>query len=165
MTATTRISGCLLAAVALTLLPRCVAKTESASCTLLGCGPALRVDLLREAWEPGDYQIDVTADGVATSCTVSLPLSSCSNLVHCDRADPGFFVETSGCALPAAQQEIPGIVWPTSGPSNVTVKVQQDGVLLGSGSFQPTYNTSQPNGEGCEPTCSQSDLQATIDLP
>ncbi|MBI4703748.1 MAG: hypothetical protein HY744_21775 [Deltaproteobacteria bacterium] len=163
MDARTRHVGWSVAFAALASLPHC--GLESEGCTMLGCGPALRVELARTAWEPGGYQIDVKADGVATSCAVTLPFSSCANLVTCDRADPGFLVESSGCALPAAEHEILGVLWPLSGPAEVTVEVRQNGKLLGSGTYEPTYATSQPNGEGCEPTCSQADEQPTLALP
>jgi hypothetical protein len=158
-----RMGGSLLTLAALALLPRCLVKTES--CTDIGCGRAFGVELARSAWAPATYQVKVTADGLATSCTLSLPFSSCSSLVQCDRAEPGFLVETAGCALPAAQQQILGVVWPVSGPASVTIEVLQDGVSLGTGSYQPTYTSSRPNGEDCEPTCSQAQLQPTLSLP
>jgi hypothetical protein len=163
MTRHMRIGGCLSIVAALALLPGCVIETES--CTQLGCGPAFRVEFSRATWEPGVYRFDVTADGVATSCAVTLPFSSCSNLVQCDRADPGFLVESSGCALGAAQHEILGILWPVAGPAAVTVEVRQDGAVLATGSYQPAYTTSRPNGVNCEPTCSQADSAPMLALP
>jgi hypothetical protein len=158
-----RIGACLATVAALALLPRCA--VESTSCTMLGCGPAFRVELSPAAGEPGAYQFDVTADGVTTSCAVTLPFSSCSDLVQCDRADPGFLVESSGCALPAAQHEIPGIVWPSAGPAEITVEVRRNGSALATGSYAPTYTNSRPNGDACEPTCSQADAVAVLALP
>jgi hypothetical protein len=158
-----RIVGCLATVSTLAFLPHCLVKTES--CTEVGCGLSFGVELARSTWTPGDYEINVTADGLSTSCAVTLPFSSCSTLVTCDRADPGFQIETAGCALPAAQQQIVGVVWPVSGPGAVTIEVLQDGVSLATGSYQPTYTSSRPNGEDCEPTCSQAQLQPTLALP
>jgi hypothetical protein len=146
-----------------TLLPGCGTATQG--CTELGCGPSFRIELTRPTWQAGEYRLEVTADGVTRSCTVTLPFASCSNLVACDRADPAFLVETSGCALAPAEHAIVGIIWPVQGPAEVTLEVAEGATTLGTGSYQPAYATSQPNGLDCEPTCSQADSQPTLALP
>lgn len=133
-------------------------------CTEIGCGPALRVELARSAWTAGTYEIVVEADTVTTNCTVKLPFSSCDNLVVCDRPNPGFFVEVSGCALSADQHSIPAVSWNEKGPTSVTISVLQDGAVIGTDMFQPTYATSAPNGADCGPVCSQSEAPAKLTL-
>ena len=126
------------------------------ACTEIGCGPSFEVSFSRTSWPAGVVNIVVVADGTTTNCSVTLPFASCENLVQCDVANTAFLVETSGCALPAAEHAVSGLLWSTNGPNQVTVTVSQDGTMLGSKSFQPTYTTSEPNGAGCPPVCTQS---------
>lgn len=154
------------ASILLGALPSCGDGGDDGTggCTLIGCGPAFRVELTRSAWSAGVYEVVVEADTVTTNCTVKLPFTSCDSVVQCDRPDPGFFVEASGCALPAGQHSIPGVSWNETGPKKVTVTVLVDGTVIGTDTFEPTYTTSEPNGAGCGPVCMQSDLQAKLSL-
>ena len=160
---TPRVVGAAIAVGALGLVPACAVHTTG--CTEIGCGWAFEVDFSPTVTATGDYRIDVTADGVATSCTVSLPFSSCDGAVSCDRADPGFLIQTSGCALPAAEHEILGVLWPVSGPAQATVEVSLGATVIATASFTPTYVSSQPNGADCEPTCTQATQPGTLAVP
>jgi hypothetical protein len=124
--------------------------TGPQACTEIGCGPSLEVSFSRASWPAGNVNIVVVADGTTTNCSVTLPFASCD--------------ETSGCALPAAQHAVSGLLWSANGPSQVTITVSQDGTMLGTQSFQPTYTTSEPNGAGCPPVCTQSSTPSVIQL-
>lgn len=132
------------------------------ACTEIGCGPAFHVEFKRASWPAGKVDIVVAADGTTTNCSVTLPFASCESGLQCDQANPGFLVELSGCALPAAQHAITGVMWTQTGPKQVTITVSQDGTMLGTQSFQPTYTTSQPNGPGCDPVCNQAQSPASM---
>ena len=136
--------------------------TGPLACTEIGCGPGFQVEFTRASWPAGAVEIAVTADGTTTTCTLTLPYASCDNVVQCDKPNPGFFIETSGCALPAAQHSIGGVAWAETGPQNVTIVVSQDGTMLGTQTFMPTYETSRPNGPDCEPVCSQATMPGSM---
>jgi hypothetical protein len=138
--------------------------TGPQGCTEIGCGPSFHVEFSRASWPAGKVDIVVDAEGTTTNCTVTLPFASCDNVVQCDQANSAFLIETSGCALPSDQHEIIGVLWPQNGPNEVTVTVSQDGTVLGTKMFQPSYTTSRPNGDGCEPVCNQSQTPASISL-
>ncbi len=127
------------ALAALALLPNC-GSLEAEGCTMVGCGSAFDVSFAGATQEAGDYEITVTADDVKTTCTVTLPMSSCSDPVSCDQADPGFFVGTSGCALAAEEHRLTGVMFPTAAPAKIDVEVLRGGTSVGSGSYQPTYS-------------------------
>ena len=126
------------------------------ACTEIGCGAAFRVEFTRASWPAGTVNVVVDADGTTTNCSVTLPFASCDAAPQCDQASPPFLLELVGCALPPAQQTIGGIFWPTTGPQQVTVTISQDGTMLGTQMFQPTYSMSSPNGPDCPPVCNQA---------
>lgn len=130
--------------------------TEPQACTEIGCGPSFHVEFKRASWPAGKVDIVVVADGTTTNCSVTLPFASCDSGMICDQANPPFLLELSGCALPAAQHAITGVMWSQVGPKQATITVTQDGTMLGTQMFQPTYTMSQPNGPGCEPVCNQA---------
>jgi hypothetical protein len=83
---------------------------------------------------------------------VTLPFASCqTSSTVCSGTD--WNVIESGCALPADQQAIAGIVFSQSAPATVDVVVSRAGGQLAAGTFTPSYQTSQPNGPDCSPTC------------
>jgi hypothetical protein len=46
-----------------------------------------------------------------------------------------------------------GVEFATAAPAKVDVIVSKDGRRIGGATFEPTYQTSKPNGPNCEPTC------------
>ncbi len=152
--------------VVIATTPAVLEGCELESCTVLGCGPALSVELGGGQQEPGEYEITITADGVETTCSATLPFASCELAVSCDRSDPGFSVLHSGCALGTDEHRLDGIEWygAAAGPEQISVEVRLDGTLIGSGSGAPAYDTFYPNGEDCGPACQQTDEVVTITL-
>jgi hypothetical protein len=136
--------------------------TGPQDCTEIGCGASLQIEFARASWPAGKVDIVVDADGTTTNCSVTLPFASCDNLVQCDNPNAGFVVETSGCALPAAQHSISGLMWSVNGPKQVTITVSEDGTMLGTKTFQLTYTMSRPNGDSCDPVCNQAPTQAPM---
>jgi hypothetical protein len=98
------------------------------------------------------YTIAVTADGTSGACDMTLPFPSCASPTICQGARDWRAIE-SGCALPAEQHAIGGIVFGEVRPVSVEVVVTRDGQQLAKETFTPTYQTSQPNGPDCSPTC------------
>jgi hypothetical protein len=132
-------------------------------CTEIGCGPALRVHFVRTGWPAATYHIETTADGNTASCDVVVPLSctmgsACTGLA-------GFAAEVSGCALDPALHSVAGVLFMSSTPASVTLKVSQDGREIGSGSFSPTYTDARPNGPACDPVCHVASTETLSLMP
>lgn len=126
---------------------------EGKSCTEVGCQSGFTLAFQNSAWPAGTYTVQaVTAAGPRT-CSVVLPFSDISPAVTCSGG--AMQLGTSGSALPAAQHSLVGITLPDL-PAQVTVTVKRDDKTLASQAFTPAYKTSQPNGAGCEPTCTQA---------
>lgn len=129
-------------------------------CTEIGCVNGYHVTLSSASgWKAGKYTIDVVSDGVTTTCTATLPLTSTST-AECTR--PGVQLGLSGSMLPPEQQSLSDLTVAAS-PMAVTITVSRDGAQLVTKDFTPTYTTSQPNGPDCEPTCTSA--SDTLALP
>jgi hypothetical protein len=121
------------------------------ACTEIGCGFAFSVEFQKSgSWTPGRYRVDVRLDGHTVECAADIPLS-CDAAPACD--DPGVLLELSGCALPPASHAITGVDILTDTPAEVSVDVLDEDGSLASGTWHPTYLTSQPNGPECSPEC------------
>lgn len=132
---------------------------SSRSCTEIGCQDGLLVSVApAEAWPHGSYRFVVVHDGTTTICTGALPLPACeTRALSCD--GEGVEIVESGCALEASQHAF-GDIRLSSTPASITVTVERDGQPIASQSWTPEYKTLQPNGPGCEPTCTS----ATVEL-
>ena len=123
-------------------------------CTEIGCENGARLTLAKATpWLPGAYIFNFELDGKAIECKGALPLQSCEAgpSLSCT-PDAQLTIGESGCALPPAQQGFSDVMIPGA-PQRVKVKVSRDGQEIGAADLTPNYMTSQPNGEGCEPTC------------
>ena len=121
------------------------------SCTEIGCIDGFVVEFRRGDWSAGDYEVEVTLDGVTTLCSVTLPFDSCEIPDPC-LGPTEIQLGLSGCALPDNQHSIPEVHILTT-PELVEIRVSQDGTEIGSGEFAPDYEQVMPNGPRCEPTC------------
>ncbi|MGH9461637.1 MAG: hypothetical protein ACRD1X_10505 [Vicinamibacteria bacterium] len=126
------------------------------ACTQIGCENGLNVELRpASGWPAGEYQFQIQADGVAVTCRGSLPLANCSapRNVTCDIEGLVQVVE-SGCALPANAQAFPGLRFDAKlRPSKLAISITRDGRLVGEADIVPSFQTVQPNGPVCPPTC------------
>lgn len=123
-------------------------------CTEIGCDNGARITLNKATpWVPGTYVFGFELDGKAVECKGALPLQSCESgpSLSCT-PDAVVQIGESGCALPAAQQGFSDVSIKGE-PQRVKIKISLDGKEIGAADLTPNYMTSQPNGEGCEPTC------------
>jgi hypothetical protein len=121
------------------------------ACTEIGCGVAFSVQFEKSGtWTPGHYRVDVSLDGRTVECAADFPLA-CDAALACD--DPGISLQLSGCALPPESHAITGVDILTDTPAEVSVEVLDETGSLASGTWQPIYVTSQPNGPECSPEC------------
>jgi hypothetical protein len=137
------------------------------SCNEIGCGFGFAVAFQPTdgIWRPGRYLVDVRADGVSSSCEVTLPLAPCGTPSSTCTGQRSWILGESGCALPASQHSISGISFSSSTPATVEVTVSRDGRQLAGQSFTPSYASSRPNGPDCEPTCRTAPTATLALLP
>ena len=126
---------------------------QEMACTEMGCsdGLILRVQPDR-TWLPGNYEFTFKLDGREVLCTGALPLKSCEAgpSVQCD--GEGVQIMESGCAMPPETHGFGDITF-GGAPAEVNIRVAHEGKVLVERSISPAYETSQPNGPNCEPTC------------
>lgn len=125
--------------------------SETKACTLIGCESGFQVNLQTAAWASGTWKVEAKVGAETRTCSVTLPLPSNGQATCSGKLTLG----TSGSALAPSQQSLTGVHLSDT-PTAVTLTVFRDGTLQASKDFAPTYATSQPNGAGCEPTCTQA---------
>lgn len=136
------------------------------ACTEIGCLDGFQVIFEPSSrWPAGSYEILVDIDGESTRCTGSLPLPACASgaALQCSPASSSVSIGESGCALPSAEHGFTGFAIPLPMVSSVRVAISRDGATLVDSTLTPSYQTFQPNGEGCEPICESG--SATLQVP
>jgi hypothetical protein len=98
-------------------------------------------------------------DGERVTCQSALPFAGCAEGPSCSSSQ--VILEQSGCALPPNAHEIIGLRV-RSAPKVATIQIARDGSVIGAQSFTPSYVSSQPNGEGCEPVCEQASVTLVV---
>jgi hypothetical protein len=124
------------------------------------------------AWALGSYTLDVTADGVATTCTVQMPTSAPPDGAPGD-CGPGSNVsfsvlpvtscpppvcngnacEQMACTPVAGQFQLAVTI--QSLPSHVALSLSVGGKSLVNDMLTPQAATTEPNGKGCG-TCTNA---------
>lgn len=133
-------------------------------CTEIGCADGLMVGVTSDArWPAGEYRFVIDVEGTTTTCTGALPLPECgTQAITCDR-EGVVRISESGCALPADQHAFGDLYFEETLPS-VRVEILHEERSVAMGSFTPTYQTLQPNGPGCGPTCRNASVQLPVDF-
>ena len=142
-------------------------------CTLIGCQDQFTATVTVDATAvpAGTHTVNVSADGTAMTCTFPFPqadaVAQCSGglTVIVQAAAVCTTVQTDAAISEKCQAidgkftesiSIPGT------PSAVQVRQLVGGTVILDQSVAPTYQTNQPNGPGCGPTCHQAGAAWTI---
>jgi hypothetical protein len=155
------------------------------ACTLVACSDGLTVTLQSTdgSWKPGIYTFDLTINHTTARCTITvnlappevnpggqgqcpsgitLTMSQESTCVSHTKTNPDGTTEFGSECAP-----IPGHFTQTleiSGtPSHVSLQISRDGQVLTNLELSPQYQTYQPNGPRCDPTCHGA--RATVMVP
>jgi hypothetical protein len=138
------------------------ASHPTAECTEIGCHDGLVVTVSpARAWPHGAYRFIIEADGREITCSGSLPLPECSTrAITCD--GDGVVIGESGCALSPTEHAFSDIVFSTN-PETVTISIERDDEIIATQTWTPVYQTVQPNGPDCPPTCTNAAV--SLDLP
>lgn len=131
------------------LLAACTSSdpVDTGACTDMGCQSGLFIDL--ELRTSASYVVTLTADGTDYACVGAVPFDGSES------CEAPFSMTLSGTALPADEQYIDGFSFDGT-PAAVHFAVQRGGEEVLSEDLSPTYDTLQPNGPTCGPTCEQA---------
>ncbi len=119
------------------------------ACTEMGCIDGLTVQFVPALTAKGTYVFDVTVDGTAYSCEATLPLGDSSTVCGSGNVVSIFL---SGSELDPTDQSLPGLHVEGT-PKSVQLQVHRDDTVVAGANLSPEYQTLQPNGPECEPTC------------
>jgi hypothetical protein len=138
-------------------------------CTDIGCASGVMFDILPEdgAWQPGAYALAVTLDDAAYDCEFQLPDDlpatiarsiECGELtvtlaqrMACTGGDNG---ASPTCTPLPDQYDLLLSAYGT--PAESTLTLSRDGEEILSDTRTLDYEQTFPNGDGCEPGCSQA---------
>jgi hypothetical protein len=161
--------------------PGCMDKTQS--CTEVGCIDQATVELRTTtgAWVSGTYELTIDLGGAMASCALAVPDSpSATGVVSAactSRLTLDFAADTQCQAGPSTGSgpnsavsetctPVPGHFHQTltvpGTPANVALTLTRDGHSLLDTSVALTYQTAQPNGPACDPTCHQAAAQLSV---
>lgn len=133
------------------------------ACTEIGCNDGLELEFARQTpWPAGSYRVTLRVDGKSMACQGELPLRACDAgpSFQCD--DPSLTLGESGCALPAEQHGLSGLHMAVSAATDVSLVIEHQGALQATAKLSPTFQTSQPNGPGCEPVCRNAAMRLNL---
>jgi hypothetical protein len=152
----------------------------SHSCTEIGCGDGATITLASTdaAWADGQYRLTLVVDAATYVCTAQAPDSTASiRRVECDaplgtmtlawravtvceeHRDANSISQT--CTMVPNRFTLEAALQGT--PQQVQVTLTRDGVPLLDQSVALAYETTQPNGPDCSPSCKQA--SAKLDVP
>jgi hypothetical protein len=141
------------------LLSACF-EAEGVDCTEIGCIDGLEVFFTGADPGPGVYTVDIDLHGELIHCQATIPLETDAS----DGCDDGrVYLMLSGSALDTDQQSVDGFFLDSTDTGAVAVTVSHEGAQVGYAAFEPDYQTLQPNGPECEPTCSYATREIELD--
>jgi hypothetical protein len=138
------ILGGLVAAVALS------ASGCTEECTAVGCTDSITVSFSTAV--PRDYKVDIELDGKPGS-------ADCSEATHPGGGDVE--VEVTGLGRTIRCTQTGALL--QGAPENVRLVFTFPDAKVADVTLKPKYQTVEPNGPECEPTCDQAEV--TVDLP
>lgn len=132
----------LLAPASAPLLPAC-----GGACTEIGCADSnLEVFVEHDApLADGSYTITLSIDGEPSSCTVNFPAAGLDAVI-CG-AYARVLVDAEAQAILSVRIDVEDEV------RDLSVAIRSGEADLASGTWEPNYDVSYPNGERCPPIC------------
>ncbi len=148
------------ALLALPLLLTGCPPIDEGDCTSMGCVDGLEVFFVRDAYEPGVYAVEIDLHGAVIHCQATIPLETDGN-DGCTDDRAHLFL--SGSELDTAEQSVDGFYLDSTDMGAIAVTVSLDDAQLGYAAFEPDYQTLQPNGPECDPTCLYATREIQLD--
>jgi hypothetical protein len=165
--------GWAVVAVLLSGAPGC---GSSKVCTLRGCVDMFQIAIAVSAKAPGGAQtVTVTADNNVMTCTFASPGAPGDGGFAPVQCATGVTLELVGGAACMVQTDAAfmqsctasygaysEIITVAGAPTSVRVQQSADGMTVLDQMMTPSYDTLQPNGPACPPTCHQAVANWTI---
>jgi hypothetical protein len=163
--------GAAVSAATLFLLGAVACSDDAHECTAIGCASGVMFDVLPDEgrWQPGSYALAVTLDDSAYACEFQLPEDLPANMTEsipcgaltvtlaqrmtCMEVGSGNNV-TQRCTPNPDEYDLLLSAYAT--PADSTLTLSRDGEEILSDARTLEYEQAFPNGEGCEPGCSQA---------
>ena len=119
-------------------------------CSAIGCTDVFLVNLEPE---------------ITTLYDVTLVFDGASGAFTCEFDEAGGWVVSDAVGAAVGTSCTGAAFWPPGTPESVEITVAaQDGSWRGSLNVNPTYQTNQPNGPDCPPTCRETRLTISNDV-
>jgi hypothetical protein len=136
--------------------------TRELTCTLIGCQNSATVAIRRQSGQLPSFALTVEMDGRAIECPAppgNNAWARCNDQVsvttrevqECQQSRVGDSIVVT-CAGTGRFEQILEI---TGTPASVKVSARAGAAPAGEQTFTPQYQSVQPNGPECEPTCRQ----------
>ena len=135
---------------------------DSDHCTLAGCTNGFLIHLVAaEPLRDGTYDLEVTLDGVVTTCRHVIEDGQEASAAECNRRSlmHSFATSYNGGALPNPDAPNAFVINLFDAAALVTLRVSRDGAPLVEQTYEPTYQTNTPNGPECGPICNTAPSQ------
>lgn len=125
------------------------------ACTEIGCSSGYTVSLVAaDRFPDGAYDIALTTDGATEACQFEV---ADGRLLSDETCNAGYLIRATVLTLEAV-----GITYPML-TSEIEIVVSRDGSEIERLTTTPVYETVQPNGPDCAPTCRSAVTTIAID--
>lgn len=130
------------------------------ACTAIGCTDGFMVTALAgEGLRDGGYEVQLTLDETSVTCAHPQLVASPQQSGTCSAPNVRSSVVIHNGGAPGTGGANAFLIDIVDTASLVVVRVLHDGVLIGAGRYEPTYETIMPNGPECGPTCDTAPWQ------
>lgn len=125
-------------------------------CNGVGCKATTEVQLEKQTWQTGDWEIIVEAEGQ--------PLDSCSFTLPNEKRNPCGKVSSKQIGLETGQagasiEKVNLTYSGREGPEVVTILFERDGERVAKSSFRPDYEERPAD---CGPACDRAELEMEL---
>jgi hypothetical protein len=111
------------------------------------------VQIKREGeWPLAQYRVEIDADERQIVCSTTVPLY-CDDPPPCDAHNVQ--LTEIGCGLGTSEHALGAIIF-AEVPTQLSVRLYEQGVELAQGTWAPLAQTAHPNGPQCPPACSMA---------
>lgn len=140
----------LVSVLALFAPPATTLTSAGCMCTLVGYENGVQIDIDVPPRTPASYQVEMEAAGDVLSLQYEVTADAGIRCVgECEATGDHVVVHES---IRSHDEDLivnVRTVDNEGGPKRVTVRLSRDGALLSEDTFEPRYETSEPNGRGC----------------
>jgi hypothetical protein len=144
------------------------------ACGLVGCGDQFTATVqdANGSLPSGAQALTVMADGVTTTCSFTLPLAT-DGAADCPSGLQVLVLQAQTCVTSSNSQTKTQSCTPVAGkfaeivtiagkPATIHFTQTVNGATALDQTLTPAYTTSQPNGPGCDPVCTQASAMLAL---